>query len=95
MLDETAIQEAARRLATAARQTARTILFDSYAQGNGSGPIPPYVGTRLRPLMPYAVDVRNDDEAVQVLAESKMLAIIGETLNSARSELASDQEEKS
>jgi hypothetical protein len=34
MLDETAIQEAARRLATAARQTARIIPSSSYARGN-------------------------------------------------------------
>ena len=34
MLDETAIQEAARRLATAARQPARIILFGSYARGS-------------------------------------------------------------
>jgi predicted nucleotidyltransferase len=34
MLDETAIQEAALRLATAARRPARIILFGSYARGS-------------------------------------------------------------
>ena len=34
MLDESAIQEAARRLACAARQPACIILFGSYARGN-------------------------------------------------------------
>lgn len=34
MLDETAIQDAARRLATAARRPARVILFGSYAKGS-------------------------------------------------------------
>lgn len=34
MLDENAIQEAARRLASAMRQPARIILFGSYARGN-------------------------------------------------------------
>jgi HEPN domain-containing protein len=60
----------------------------------GSGPIPPYAGPRLRPLTPYAVDFRYDDEVVHLLAESEMRAIIGETLNFVGGELASDHEEK-
>jgi hypothetical protein len=95
MLDEAAIQETARRPANAARQPARIILLGSCARGNGSGPIPPYAGTRLRPLTPCAVDFRYDDEAIHLLAESEMRASIWETLNFTGGELASDREEKS
>lgn len=53
----------------------------------GSGPIPPYAGARLRPLTPYAVDFRYDDEVVHLLAESDMRAFVMDTLDFVASEL--------
>ena len=70
-------------------------LENLFSRLSGSGPIPPYASAQLRPLTPYAVDFRYDDEAVHLLAESDMRAIIGETLNFVSGELASDREEKS
>lgn len=52
-----------------------------------SGPLPPVSTTRLRPLTPYAVDFRYDDEVVRLLTESDMRSLIADTLNFVAAEL--------
>lgn len=47
----------------------------------------PFVPVRLRPLTPYAVDFRYDDETVSLLSETEMRAIVVDTLNFANDKL--------
>ena len=42
----------------------------------GSGLVPPVSPTQLRPLTPYAVDFRYDDEPVRLLSESEMRSLV-------------------
>ena len=42
----------------------------------GSGPVPTVSPAQLRPLTPYAVDFRYDDESVQLLPESEMRSLV-------------------
>lgn len=41
----------------------------------------PFAGERLRPLTPYAVDFRYDDEAASLLSETEMCSIVAEMLD--------------
>lgn len=61
----------------------------------GSGTALPFAGARLRPLAPYAVAFRYDDEVVHLLAEGDMRAIVQETLDFVGGVLAPYSEEKS
>lgn len=47
----------------------------------------PFAAVRLRPLTPYAVHFRYDDENVNLLAEDEMRTIIGETMRFVAGEL--------
>ncbi len=47
----------------------------------------PFSPARLRPLTPYAVDFRYDDEAVFLLSETEMRAIVTDMLDFASKEL--------
>jgi HEPN domain-containing protein len=66
-----------------------------FSRLSGSGAMPPYVGARLRPLTPYAVDFRYDDEVSRLLTERDMRALVVDTLSFVGEELASDREVKS
>ena len=52
-----------------------------FSRLSGSGVLPPFEGARLRPLTPYAVDFRYDDEVSRLLTERDMRALIADTLN--------------
>jgi HEPN domain-containing protein len=53
----------------------------------GSGSVPDYTASHLRPLTPYAVDFRYDDEVVRLLTEDAMRAVVMDTLNFVAGEL--------
>ena len=61
----------------------------------GSGAVPSYPAHSLRPLTPYAVDFRYDDEVVHLLSEDDMRAIIADTLNFVSGELRLHRERNS
>lgn len=49
----------------------------------------PFSPARFRPLTPYAVDFRYDEEAAALLSEAEMRAIVTDTLDFASDKLAS------
>ncbi len=61
----------------------------------GSGASPPYSASRLRPLMPYAVDFRYDDEVIHLLTEDAMRDVVTETLDFVAGELDPNRENRS
>lgn len=54
---------------------------------SGSGAIPPVSAGQLRPLTPYAVDFRYDDEPVRLLSESEMRVLVATVIDFVASEL--------
>jgi HEPN domain-containing protein len=54
---------------------------------SGSGLLPDFPSSRLRPLTPYAVDFRYDDEVVSLLSLNEMKSIVEDMLCFATAEL--------
>lgn len=59
----------------------------------GTGPLPPVSTAQLRPLTPYAVDFRYDDEPAYLLSEDEMRTLISPVIEFVASELASPADE--
>lgn len=50
----------------------------------------PFAPERLRPLTPYAVDFRYDEEVASLLSEAELCTIVADTLNFASDKLKPD-----